>query len=340
MLAFGEDPVAALRARLEQDRQSLRFDKAYGYLPAILDALHIPVESQMAVFSKTSIQSLRIEPSNPRVLFFNDSVTVGWVRGGFIELAAQNPGGGIHFYALRQRPDEPIRNREDCVNCHKSGTTQLRSATVAPDGAPANALDTDSRTPFDKLWGGWYVTGSSVPPVHKGNAVFDQQARREIKPVLDPKFSLANSSDVVALMVFAHQMRMWNLLAHPDNINELVDSLLFIDEPPLPGPIRGDSGFTENFSSAGPRDRAGRALRQLDLDRRLMRYPCSYTIYSETFDALPAETKAAIYQRMWTVLSGQDASTRYEKLSRADRRAVIEILRDTKKDLPAYFQVQ
>ena len=28
-------------------------------------------------------------------------------------------------------------------------------------------------------------------------------------------------------MVFAHQMRMMNLLAHPDNINELADHLLF-----------------------------------------------------------------------------------------------------------------
>jgi hypothetical protein len=71
-----------------------------------------------------------------------------------------------------------------------------------------------------------------------------------------------------------------------------------------------------------------------------MRYPCSYTIYSETFDALPTEVKAAIYRRMWTVLSGQETSTRYEKLSRDDRQAVIEILRDTKKDLPAYFQAQ
>ena len=41
----------------------LPYEGAYGYLPALLGALRIPVESQIAVFSKTSIQSLRIEPA-------------------------------------------------------------------------------------------------------------------------------------------------------------------------------------------------------------------------------------------------------------------------------------
>ncbi|MGA2717202.1 MAG: hypothetical protein ABSG41_29330, partial [Bryobacteraceae bacterium] len=122
-LVYGEDPVAALSLRIEQGTAQLSFDRTYGYLPALLEALHVPVESQMAVFSKTSIQSLRIEPSNPRVLYFNDSVAVGWVRGGFIELAAQGPTKGIQFYVLQQRPDERLTHREDCLNCHKSGTT-------------------------------------------------------------------------------------------------------------------------------------------------------------------------------------------------------------------------
>ena len=268
--AFGEDPVAALSHRIEQGAAQLPFDRAYGYLPALLEALRVPVESQMAVFSKTSIQSLRIEPSNPRVLYFNDSVVVGWVRGGFIELAAQDPGRGIRFYTLQQRPDERLTARLDCLKCHKSSTTLIRSVISAPTGIPAGESDVDGRTPFSKLWGGWYVTGNIVPPVHMGNAVFANSERRELTPSFDPKFSLTPSSDVVALMVFAHQMRMMNLLAHPDNahpdnVNELVDSLLFVDEAPLPGPIQGNSGFAEKFSSAGPRDGKGRSLREFDL---------------------------------------------------------------------------
>jgi hypothetical protein len=39
------------------------------------------------------------------------------------------------------------------------------------------------------------------------------------------------------------------------------------------------------------------------------------------------------------VLSGQERGERYRSaLSLADRQAIVEILRDTKKDLPAYFQ--
>jgi hypothetical protein len=82
----------------------------------------------------------------------------------------------------------------------------------------------------------------------------------------------------------------------------------------------------------------GRSLRQLDLERRLLRYPCSYMIYSQQFDNLPSDTKEAIYKRMWAVLSGEDNDKKYSRLSITDRGTIVEILRDTKKGLPSYFQ--
>jgi len=115
--------------------------------------------------------------------------------------------------------------------------------------------------------------------------------------------------------------------------------LLFVDEAKLTEPVRGGSGFAERFASIGPRDQKGRSLHELDLNRRLMKYPCSYLIYSPAFDALPPAAKEPIYKRMWEVLSGQERDARYKTaLSLADRRAIVEILRDTKKDLPQYFQ--
>ena len=120
---------------------------------------------------------------------------------------------------------------------------------------------------------------------------------------------------------------------------ETVDYLLFIDETKLTGQIRGKSGFAERFSAGGPRDRKGRSLYELDLKRRLMKYPCSYLIYSPAFDALPRGAKEPIYRRMWEVLSGQERAERYRSaLPLGDRQAIVEILRDTKKDLPQYFQ--
>jgi hypothetical protein len=121
-----------------------------------------------------------------------------------------------------------------------------------------------------------------------------------------------------------------------ETISTLVDYMLFVDETPLDG-VRGTSGFAEHFSRRGPRDSRGRSLRQLDLGKRLMRYPCSYMIYSEAFDALPAGVREAIYGRMTTVLTGADRARKYAHLTALDRQAVLEILRDTKRNLPPGF---
>jgi hypothetical protein len=123
-----------------------------------------------------------------------------------------------------------------------------------------------------------------------------------------------------------------------DTAHELVDYMLFIDEAPLPSSVRGSSSFSKDFPAKGPRDSKGRSLRDLDLTRRLLRYPCSYMIYTEAFDGLPAPAKALVYERMWQVLSGAAKDADYSKLASADRRAIVEILRETKKDLPAYWR--
>jgi hypothetical protein len=169
-------------------------------------------------------------------------------------------------------------------------------------------------------------------------------------------------SDVAALMVFAHQAHMVNLITrlgwetriatYPrtektgpvfsgplrDTVAELVDYLLFVDEPPLPAAITGPSAFAAWFAAQGPADHHGRSLRQLDLDRRLMRYPCSYMVYSPAFAALPADARAAVYVRMWDILSGRDMSPKYAHLAAADRHAVVDILRETLHDLPTDFR--
>ena len=116
---------------------------------------------------------------------------------------------------------------------------------------------------------------------------------------------------------------------------EFVDYLLFVDEPRLPAPVKGASGFAERFSALGPRDRRGRSLRELDLQTRVLKYPCSYLIYSPAFDALPTESKTAIYARLNDVLTGKVTGARYQRLSAADRQAILEILRDTKSDFVA-----
>jgi hypothetical protein len=51
------DPIAELNRELQESKVHLQFDGIQGYLPSVLEAVNIPIESQMIVFSKTSVQS-------------------------------------------------------------------------------------------------------------------------------------------------------------------------------------------------------------------------------------------------------------------------------------------
>jgi hypothetical protein len=376
------DAVAVLNRRLATGAVKLAFDRDSGYLSSVLQALQVPKESQVAVFSQTSFQADKINAQNPRTIYYNDSVAVGWVRGGLMEVAAQDPQLGPVFYTLEQRSTErpQFKRSAECLECHRSwetlavpGLMVLSTFPPTTKNGYASGGVTDHRTPLSRRWASWYVTGRPGPNRHMGNKLVPSQTDTSAPVVLDSlegridlKGYPTPYSDVVALMVFEHQTHMTNLLTYIDwesrvaeferhaktaapsravaasTIDEiardLVDYMLFVDEAPLAGKIEGTSGFAQMFSAEAPRDSRGRSLRQLDLERRLMRYPCSYMIYSPLFDALPLIAKQAIYSRMWAILSGQDKQQTYSRLSLADRRAIVEILRETKKDLPSYFQ--
>jgi len=249
-----------------------------------------------------------------------------------------------------------------------------RSIVTGPDGTTLPWLGnstSDHRSPLDERWGGWYVTGRAGGTTHLGNTFVratvanpDAETRtgfdtpESLASHIDADAYLSPYSDVVALLVFQHQTWMMNLLTRigwevrlasadrPASVEavadasarEVVDYMLFVDEAPLPSAITGTSGFAEQFAARGPLDRKGRSFRQLNLEGRLFLYPCSYLIYSDVFEALPSEAKAAIYRRMWQVLSGQAADPRYRRLTRNDRTAIVEILRETKAGLPDYFE--
>jgi hypothetical protein len=114
--------------------------------------------------------------------------------------------------------------------------------------------------------------------------------------------------------------------------------MLFRDEAPLKGPVKGTSSFASEFQRGGPRASGDRSLRQLDLRTRLFRYPCSYLIYSESFDALPSEMKNYLWRRLDQILSGRDRSDAYINMATEDLRAVFEILRQTKPEFASWLR--
>jgi hypothetical protein len=230
------DPAVRLNERIERGELKLEFDEKFGYLPALLKALDVNVDSQAFVFSKTSFQAVKISPRTPRAIYFNDVATVGYVQGSdVLELATLDPVQGYMFYTFdNEKTDKPRAERRDvCLQCHHgpatAGVPGIMVASVYPDtgGMPYAKMGmpaTDHRTRFQDRWGGWYVTGTHGGQLHRGNAVVRDRAHPDLLETRDTqnitdlskKFDtapyLSPYSDIVALLTLEHQTRMTNLL--------------------------------------------------------------------------------------------------------------------------------
>jgi hypothetical protein len=231
------DPVARFQRRLDHGDAKLSFRKPQGYLLSVLKQLNIPLSSQGLVFSKTSSQLPLITPATPRAIYFNDDVYVGWVQGGNVmEVAATDPFQGTMFYTLDQRETaEPkFVRREECLQCHASPKTLgvpgllLRSVFSAADGTPELSLgsfETNQRSPLKERWGGWYVTGTHGSRRHMGNVWLrdngnpgrlDPESGANVTSLagrFDVSAYASPHSDLVALMILAHQTRLHNLIS-------------------------------------------------------------------------------------------------------------------------------
>jgi hypothetical protein len=363
-----DDPVRRALIALERSAD----------LISVLRALDISADSQLLVFSKTSIQARAVSPDNPRAIYFNDDTAVAYVPGAAtIELARVDPGRGPMFYALSIESGGPPRltRSNGCLRCHHGPNTAgvpglyVGSVIPGPTGAPLRddtAIITDHRTPFRDRWGGWYVTAKRGQEADRANAVaLDPSApgalaaeSQQNLTSLTGRFNVsgypAATSDIVALMTFEHQTQMVNLMTrvawqariaqHSSerdllenatlraDIDGLVAYMLFSGEAPLKQPVEGVSSFTQTFPRIGPRDRRGRSLRDFDLETRLFKYPLSYLIYSAAFDALPETVRRAVYLRLHRVLTSAEGDGVFAHLGGADRRAIMEILEDTKPE--------
>src|SRR5437870_27726 len=380
-----KNSAADLAQQIQTGKIVLNYDETHGYLRSLLKQLNVPISSQTLVFSKSSFQLSQIGPEAPRAVYFNDDVYVGWVNHGqFIEIAEVDPETGPVFYKLTQEYDPyPLlqRETEECLVCHDTFQTStpvprllMLSVLPNPEGnaLKAAALITNDQSPLRERWGGWYVTGTHGMQRHLGNTLVRARADdvddmkkfiarmdlsvganvTDLRSKFDTKEYLSPHSDIVALMVLAHQTHVHNMItsgvyeirdaitqglsgekmadAVKDAGERIVRAMLFVSEAQLTEPIRGTSSFAEEFMKRGPRDSKGRSLRDLDLQHRLLRYPLSYLIYSKSFDAMPGELKDYVNRRVREVLTGEDKSADFQHLSAEDWTAILEILRETK----------
>lgn len=341
------DQISILNRQLKEGTAKLEYEPRQGYLRSALKLLGIPESSQTLVYSKTSLQFQNISPRTPRALYFNDNVYVGQVQNGrSLEFISFDATQGAVFYVLsEERVDEPRfeRAQMDCVQCHIAAGTRripgvvVRSVETGPSGNPkggAPIYTMGHETPFDRRWGGWYVTGNHKAP--------------PLETAVDTSRYLTPHSDVVAHLVLAHQTQMHNYITETnyrfrlggklDSVEETLKYLLFVGEEKLPAPIGSDSRFAKEFAGLGPRDAKGRSLRDFDLQTRIFKYPCSYLIYSDAFDAIPGPARDLLLRRLFEVLSGRDQSEPFAALTTEARRAILEILVDTKPGLPGEWK--
>lgn len=231
------DPVSGLVERVRAGEASLQYEPEHGWLKSLLETLHVPVSSQSLVFSKTSLQRSRISPRTPRAIYFNDDIYIGWMPNGeVIEISSVDPQKGAIFYTLDQHDTKRPRFRREtdrCLICHSSTHTRgvpgqiVRSVYADADGQPvfrAGTYRTDPTSPFEKRWGGWYVTGTHGAMRHMGNVIVQDENDPERLDVesgantlnLTDRFNTARylspHSDIVALMVLEHQSDVHNAI--------------------------------------------------------------------------------------------------------------------------------
>lgn len=404
------DRFAVLMGEVERGEKRFEGETDRENLEELLRYLEIPVESQVMVYSKTSAQLSRISPSRPRAVYFSDDCYVGWVQGGAVEVLAYDREKGGIFYLLEFRNGgEGIGNSgklvdvsrpQTCLNCHMRSVTRhvpgglVRSVFPDRDGMPHFGLGTffvDEATPLGDRWGGWYVTGDPGEHKHMGNRItLEDKSTREVSheslvegnSVIDSLdgyirtsvYPGGGSSDIVALMVLEHQVRMHNVLTYanlmvrqteyrsrefykslgeaiPDSpegtlqkviahqSREVVRHLFFHDEVELLDfGIEGGEHFANAFLINRSTTSDNRSLKDFRLFERLFKYRCSYVIYSEVFDFLPEILKTEVYRLMYESLDPSKDSPLTNHMSSSEKKRILSILSETKSDLPDYWK--
>ena len=385
---------------MERGEVKLEFVPGRGYLDSLLKALGIDPSSQTLVYSKTSLQIDLIKASTPRAIYFDNDTYIAWIPAtNMIEMTTMDSAVGPVFYTLPNHDAASAhldRETSRCLTCHDTFSMMgggvprflFMSSPVSVTGEPLTneiSQDTTDATPLRERWGGWYVTGMPNNLPHLGNLqvknpgalVQDLASLKltghtvdKLDGIFDTKPYLTDHSDVVALLIFEHQVYIENLITRANYkgrtlvarendgqptddltweqlspksrtiikamLEPLVKALLFADATTLPGKIAGNSGFDRWFQAQGPRDSQGRSLRQLDLTTRVFRYPLSYMIYSRGFSGLPKYAHEYVYHRLADILGGRDQSAPYSHIAAADRATALQILTQTKPEFAAF----
>lgn len=222
------DPFTLRMADLSSGKVPLDRRNEKAFVESLLRLFEIPVSSQLLVFSTTSLQLSLISPSNPRALYFNEEVYVGYIPGGRIEIVSLDPDlGGIFYIFDIPKDDRPLSfERSDrCMKCHaRDDTGQVpglvaKSVIPGPGGGSLTAYrigQSGHAIPLDQRFGGWHVTGTRDWTNHLGNFT-GVLADGKLTKIPNPPGAhfrwdryLADTSDLLPHLVHEHQIGFVN----------------------------------------------------------------------------------------------------------------------------------
>ena len=366
-----QDRFTKIKIALETGKLPLDRTSEKAFVMSLLKALDISPATQTLVYSTTSLQLSRISPRNPRAIYFNEDVYVGWVPRGQIEIASIDPAlGGIYYIFNVPRGPEPIRVERStrCFNCHaefENGRVPgllLKSVVPGPGGGSLESFRGDitgHSVPFKDRFGGWHLTGKHGITEHWGNMVgtlspaglkkYANPPGRQFRWVTYP----VATSDVLAHLLHEHQVGFVNravkatydtrtALAAGDakavvakHAALLARYLLFADEAKFPkAGIGGDALLKKDFSKRARRTKAGLSLRDFDLRTRIFKHRCSYMIHSAAFAGLPPVLKQRVFIKLRAVLEEPNVDfldPNFAYLPPAEKYAIAQILTETVK---------
>ena len=387
-----QDPMSLLMEKIDAGEVTITEENGKPLVERLLRELKLDKDTQVLVFSKTSLQKRAVSYRNPRAIYFNESVYLGWMPNGRVEVASFDPEIGPLFYFQRQLDDTRSRlfvRTRSCLGCHAGNATNFipgsLGRSVYPDrtGRVLKGIEDYRRSghhiPLQDRYGGWFVSGQHGKMRHMGNSIAtreDGQVTIDRKRFanlekLDQFFPtdsyLAPGSDIAALLVFDHQVTMHHRLVEAtyrarqalfdskldpmetdvaklaagrsireftEGVDKVIDYMLFREEIALPK-VSCEANFRRAFTANKRTDKGGNSLKDLRLDGRIFEHRCSFMIYSPSFEHMPPMLRGAIYDRLHQILTAQAPVKGFEHLGAEERTRIFEILRETKKDLPA-----
>ncbi len=368
------DPAGKLATRLERGQTALAYKNKWGYLQDLLKELDINTDSQVLVFSRTSLQQDKIGPKTPRAIYFNDTVSVGMVQNGALfEITSAVPDG-VEFYTLdTKQAEKPLINtgeRSLCLACHNyTWAPHTFVATVYPgaDGAPFFMGGdlfhvTDHTKPFDERWGGWYVTGTHGKMEHLGNAYAENpyrpvelqtravQNQTSLVTRFDVTKYLKPYSDLIALMTLEHQTQaMYYMAALNNQFRATGDSSRAVDKRPTDASL--DAAVDKLVAYLTYKDEIKLASPIKGVSTFTQTFPQRGPRDSKgrSLRDFNLQTRLFEYPLSYTiytsVFDGMNPKALervyrrlFEELSKPQNRATLEILRETKPYLPDYYR--